>query len=109
VSVVRADFHDPEAVLAGPGVQEVVNLAEPVCVILGLILHYVPVARAREVAAGYAQRIAPGSIVIITTPRFDDERVFERIRAADTRRGCTITRMLWWRRCSPAWSSSAPA
>jgi hypothetical protein len=67
VSVVRADFHDPEAVLAGPGVREVVDLAEPVCVILGLVLHYLPVARAREIAAGYAQRIAPGSIVIITT------------------------------------------
>ncbi len=84
VAAVRADLRDPEAVLAGPGLREVIDPAEPVCVLLGLVLHYMDAAAAREVVAGYAQRLAPGGCIVITVPRFDDPQLFDQVRSAYT-------------------------
>jgi len=84
VAAVRADLRDPEAVLAGPGLREVIDPAEPVCVLLGLVLHYADAAAAREVTAGYAQRLAPGSCIVVTVPRFGDPQMSGQVKAAYT-------------------------
>ncbi len=52
--------------------------------LLGLVLHYTNAAVAREIAAGYAQRLAPGSCIVITAPRFDDPQLFNQVRSAYT-------------------------
>jgi hypothetical protein len=82
VSVVRADIRDPEAVLAHPGVLEVIDVAGPVCAVLGMVLHTMTPAAARETVAGYVQRIAPGSAVVITLPRNDDAALSGRLAGA---------------------------
>jgi len=84
VAAVRADLRDPGAILANPALRKVIDPAEPICVILGLVLHYVDAAAAREIAAGYAQRLAPGSCIVITVPRFDDPQLFNQVRSAYT-------------------------
>lgn len=84
VVVITADFTGPTAVLADPRVTEVIDLAEPVCVVLGLVPHYMTADQAREVTAEYARQLTPGSIIVFTVPRFDDGQLFGRIREAYT-------------------------
>ena len=72
VVVITADITGPAAVLADPRVTEVIDLAEPVCVVLGLVLHYTTADQAREVTTGYARQLTPGSIMVFTMPRFDE-------------------------------------
>jgi len=82
VAAVRADLRDPGAVLASPALRKVIDPAEPCCVLLGLVLHYTDAAAAREIAAGYAQRIAPGSCIVITVPRFADPQLSDQVRGS---------------------------
>src|SRR5947209_8225838 len=55
VAAVAADLRDPAAVLADQELRAVINPAEPVCVILGAVLHFFDADTAREVAAEYAR------------------------------------------------------
>lgn len=87
IAAVTADLRDPEAVLEEKGLWEVIDPAEPVCVILGLVLHYMTAWRAQQVAAGYIRAIAPGSCVVISTGRFDDAGLFRQMQAAYTPAG----------------------
>jgi O-methyltransferase involved in polyketide biosynthesis len=79
VTAVLGDLSDPSAILASEAVRSVIRLAEPVCVILGSVLHFFPVEQAREIAAAYIRAAAPGSIVVISTVRTDDEDLWPRI------------------------------
>ena len=68
-AMVRADIRDPDAVLGDAGLREVIDLAEPCCLVFGLVLHTMPLDEARRVVAGYAGRAAGGSAVVITVAR----------------------------------------
>lgn len=83
-AVLQADLTGPDAVLGDPALKTVIDLAQPVCVILGLVLGFLPARRAREVVAGYARLIAPGSVVVLSSLRFSDEGVWKDARAAFT-------------------------
>jgi len=72
VAVVRADIRDPGAVLADPAVTEVIDLAEPVALVFGLVLHHMSPAESGEVVAAYVKAAAPGSCAAITMARCDD-------------------------------------
>ena len=54
------------------------------CVILGAILHFLDVGTAREVIAGYAGLIAPGSCLVISRATHDDEALAKRLAAEYT-------------------------
>jgi O-methyltransferase involved in polyketide biosynthesis len=84
VAAVAADLRDPEAVLADPDLRAVIDPAEPVCVILGAVLHFLDAGTAREVTAGYARLIAPGSCLVISCASFDDEALAKRLAAEYT-------------------------
>lgn len=86
VTVAEADLREPGKVLANPEVLAVIDPAEPVCLVFGLVLGLMPAARAREVVAGYADLIAPGSCVVISCARVDDDVMWKGLRAA-----CTAT------------------
>jgi O-methyltransferase involved in polyketide biosynthesis len=66
VVVVPGDMRDPAAILADPELTGLINLAEPVCVLLSGVLHFLDAAAAREVVHGFTREIAPGSYVIIS-------------------------------------------
>lgn len=72
-AVAGADLTDPASVLARRHVRAIMDLAEPVCVVLGLVLGLMPARQAREVVAGYADLIAPGSWVVLSCGRCDDD------------------------------------
>ena len=84
VAVVEADLRDPAAVLADPELRTVIDPAEPVCVILGAVLHFLEAGTARDVTAGYAQLITPGSCLIISCATFDDDELAKRLAAEYT-------------------------
>ncbi len=79
VAAVAADLRDPAAVLADPELRAVIDPAEPVCVILAAVLHFLDAGTAREVAAGYARLSAPGSCLVISCAAYDDAALAKRL------------------------------
>jgi O-methyltransferase involved in polyketide biosynthesis len=84
VAAVAADLRDPAAVLADPELRAVIDPAQPVCVILGAILHFLDADTVRNVTAGYARLLAPGSCLVITCATYDDEALAKRLAAEYT-------------------------
>jgi len=84
VQAVTADLTDPAAVLGHQDVKAVIDPAEPVCLILGLVLNLMSAARAREIVTGYTRLIAAGSYVVISCARVDDEVMWKGLRTACT-------------------------
>lgn len=82
VTAIHADLADPGAVLGHKDVRALIDFAQPVCVLLAMVLHFWPADQARQIAAGYAERIAPGSAVAISVARNDDTAMFARLRAS---------------------------
>ena len=84
VAVTAADLTDPDSVLADRRLRAVIDLTQPACFIFGLALSLVPASRARNVVAGYARRAAPGSCMVISCGRCDDEALWSQLRDAFT-------------------------
>jgi len=84
VAVTAGDLADPDAVLADPRLRSVIDLAQPACFIFGLTLGFVPAELAGDVVAGYAGRAAPGSLVVISCGRCDDEALWSQLEDACT-------------------------
>ena len=66
VIAVPGDMADPEAILADEQLRGLIDLAQPVCVILSGVLHFADVMTARAVAAAFARAVVPGSYLIIS-------------------------------------------
>jgi len=66
VIAVPGDMRDPARILADPGLTDLIDLADPVCVILSGVLHFAHATAARDVAAAFARAIVPGSYLIIS-------------------------------------------
>lgn len=66
VIAVPGDMRDPGGILADAGLTELIDLAEPVCVILSAILHFADAGTARDVAAAFVKAVVPGSYLIIS-------------------------------------------
>ena len=66
VAVVPGDMRDPDAILADPELTALINLAEPACVLLSGVLHFLDADTARKVANAFTRAIVPGSYVIIS-------------------------------------------
>jgi S-adenosyl methyltransferase len=83
-AAVDADLVDPASVIADPAFRAVIDMAEPVCLLFGLVLSLMPARQAREVVAAYADRAAAGSYVAISCGRCDDEALWKQLREAYT-------------------------
>ena len=79
LAAVRADVRNPKAVLEDPGLREVIDLAEPVCVVLGATLSEMPAETARQVVALYAEALVPASAFVITVASFRDAATGQRM------------------------------
>jgi SAM-dependent methyltransferase len=66
VIAVPGDMHDPGGILSDPGLAALIDLAEPVCVILSAVLHFADAETARDVAGAFARAVVPGSYLIIS-------------------------------------------
>jgi hypothetical protein len=84
VTAVEADLRDPAAVLGHPDLRAVIDLAQPVCVIAGAVLHFLDADAACVVTGGYARLLAPGSYLIISVACNDDETLAKQLAAEYT-------------------------
>jgi O-methyltransferase involved in polyketide biosynthesis len=82
LAAAEADLTRPDEVLAHTDVSRVIRPDEPTCVILGAVLHFLDTAAARQVAAGYASLVPPGSWLVVSVGHYEDLALHERMRAA---------------------------
>src|SRR5579875_2565125 len=54
----------------------------PAGVILAAVLHFLDTASAREVVAGYASRVVPGSWLVVSVGHYEDLALHEKMCAA---------------------------
>lgn len=66
VAVISGDLHDRDAILGDGRLRAVIDLSQPVCVIMGMILHFIPAAAAAGLVKRYMSAVAPGSYLIAT-------------------------------------------
>ena len=91
--------------LADQELRAVIDMAEPVCLVFGLVLSLMPARQAREVVAGYADLVAPGSCVAVSCGRCDDEVLWKQLSEAYTAADWYNHAPARSRGSSPAWSS----
>ena len=84
LAAVRADLTHPAAILANPQVREVIDLSRPVAVIMAAVVHFLPTDSAAAVCAGYMDRAAPGSWLILSSGHYQDEELADRVQQAAT-------------------------
>ncbi|MDX6433185.1 MAG: hypothetical protein QOE54_5551 [Streptosporangiaceae bacterium] len=79
-AVIQADLYEPEKIFSEPVLTELIDLSEPVGVILAAIIHHVPDERnPQAVVQGLHEFVAPGSHFMLTHlhDSGDDPRVEE--------------------------------
>jgi hypothetical protein len=66
VVAMEGDAREPEAILASPGLAAVIDLAEPVCLLLVSMLHFFTAEEADMIVGTFRHRLVPGSYLIIS-------------------------------------------
>jgi O-methyltransferase involved in polyketide biosynthesis len=66
VAVISGDLHDRDAILGATGLRAVIDLSKPVCVVMGMILHFDTADAAAGLVKRYMSAAAPGSHLIAT-------------------------------------------
>ena len=79
VAAVDADLRDPAAVLGHQDLRAVIIPGRPVCVILGAVVHFLDPQAACAVTAGYVSLMAPGSCLVLSCARFEDEALAKQL------------------------------
>ena len=69
VEAITADLAQPAAVLGHIRAAGQINLGEPACLILAMVLHFMDAPTARDLVRAYVDELAAGSYVIITVAR----------------------------------------
>ncbi|GAA4601797.1 SAM-dependent methyltransferase [Actinoplanes octamycinicus] len=91
--VVRGDLRDPETVLAGHPLREVLDLSRPVAVLMVAVLHFTPDSPGLTAALrGYRAAVAPGSLLAIShaTSSGTDPHAVERVADLYNRTGTPL-------------------
>jgi hypothetical protein len=81
VQALNADLAAPAAVFGQVREAGLIDLDEPVCLILAMVLHFYPAAAARNLMTEYVDELPRGSYVIITVGR-GEEMVGQQITRA---------------------------
>jgi O-methyltransferase involved in polyketide biosynthesis len=71
VTVIDGDVREVADIRAAVG--PAVDLAQPVCLLMGALLHFFPADEARDLVASYAAVLAPGSYVVLSIGRADGD------------------------------------
>ena len=84
LAAVRADLTEPETVLEDPRVRAVIDMSQPVAVIMAAVLHFLSADSAAAVCAEYMSRAAPGSWLIVSTGHYQDSELAARLQQTAT-------------------------
>lgn len=66
VTAVPGDVRDPAAILTHPDLQLLLNLDQPVCILLASVLHFLLPDQADAAVAAFRAAMAPGSYLIVS-------------------------------------------
>jgi O-methyltransferase involved in polyketide biosynthesis len=66
VVAVPGDLRDPDAILTTPVLNGLINLADPVCVLLVAVLHFLDPATAARATRTLIRAMAPGSYLVLS-------------------------------------------
>jgi hypothetical protein len=84
LAAVQADLTEPASVLANPQVRAVIDMSQPVAVILAAVLHFLPADSAASVCARYMSRAARGSWLILSAGHYEDRELAGRVQQTAT-------------------------
>jgi O-methyltransferase involved in polyketide biosynthesis len=79
VAAVAGDIRQPDAVLASTALRSVIDLDEPVCVIMAMILHFLEPDEAGRVVDRFVRALAPGSFLIVSIGTRNDEALADQV------------------------------
>jgi hypothetical protein len=84
IGVVAGNLCDPGGAMSDPALAELIANAEPVCVILGSVLHFLAGDEADAAAAWFRQWMSPGSYLVISagTSTGTDPELLQQLQAA---------------------------
>jgi hypothetical protein len=63
---IHGDLSDPQPILDNPKVQALLDFSQPVALLLGAVLHFVPDDRAFDAVAAIVRALPSGSFVVIS-------------------------------------------
>ena len=66
VGVISEDLRDRDVILDAPELRAVIDLSKPVCVVMGMILHFDTADAGAGLVKRYMSAVAPGSYLIAT-------------------------------------------
>jgi O-methyltransferase involved in polyketide biosynthesis len=73
VTAIESDLRDPAAIFSHPDTARVIRLGEPLCLILGMVLHFFEAQAVSEIMRTVVKSIAPGSYVVISVGSGDEQ------------------------------------
>jgi SAM-dependent methyltransferase len=84
IAVIPGDVRDPAQTLADPALTRLIDFGEPVCVILGSVLHFLTADEADDAVAVFRRWMAPGSYLVISagTSTGTDPELLRQLQAA---------------------------
>ncbi len=71
VTAIESDLRDPAGIVSHPDTERVIRPAEPVGLILGLVVHFINAQAVSEIMRTLVGSIAPGSYVVISVESGD--------------------------------------
>jgi O-methyltransferase involved in polyketide biosynthesis len=66
IAVVAGDLREPQEILAAPELSGLIDMSEPVCVILASVLHFTEPAEADAAVAALSTAMTTGSYLVIS-------------------------------------------
>jgi O-methyltransferase involved in polyketide biosynthesis len=84
LAAVQDDLTEPETVLANPRVRAVIDMSQPVAIILAAVLHFLPPDAAADVCARYMSQSAGGSWLIVSSGHYEDKELARRLQQTAT-------------------------
>jgi O-methyltransferase involved in polyketide biosynthesis len=73
VTAIESDLRDPAAIISHPDTARVIRLGEPLCLSLGMVLHFFEAQAVSEIMRTIVRSIAPGSYVVISVGSGDGQ------------------------------------
>jgi O-methyltransferase involved in polyketide biosynthesis len=84
VTAIRADLAQPERLMSRQTLGDLLDPAEPMCVLIAAVFHFMSAEAARDLVSRYARQLAPGSVLAVSVIGSDDPHVAEQARQAYT-------------------------
>jgi len=84
VTVIEGDLRDPGTILSSAALARLIDLDQPVCIILAAVLHFLSPAEADTAVAAFTGAMAPGSYLILSsgTSTGTSPALIDRLRSA---------------------------